>query len=565
MSIGNQTPGDDRQWNAADNGLRQVYTIVHDVSTDNIQFASSIDGGYVYTSNKPAIDATPGSCGQPGGCFSVATQDNHFGPLVVNQRTHMLYTVYIAPATAAELAAAQQQGANPNEHVAYLAVGNPCAVSCMPGKPLGPITWKDYPVYNGPTGTDLGHVFPSIAIDAGGAVYITWSDTHRVYLTRSTTPNTIPTTFPSSGSTAGWTTPAPVSATGLHSAMMPWLIGGKAGVVDMAWYAATLIAMNPACNGTEPTDDSSGVNNNCHNQWDVDFVQARYGSTGTPVLGKSDIQSTPVHNGSLCDQGLNCSIFGGDRTLLDYFEIALDPLGAANIAFASDYTTPGQAQIIYSRQCQGSSATTSNSIAYACGALQPGPPPVPASVCSGTNVVTDPTGDAVNPTTGSSDSTTQQADITAVSFSATATTLTTTMTIASLTSPPTPVAGTSDTYYYVVWTYSGKTYATLASEPQPDATAFSYGQFDPATNQLTTSNPATGTVSAGTPGTISVTVPLSGVGNPTIPSSTPAGAGVVNPYAYVFSGEGVAGTGLVYTHPDDQAPNSGYGPAWSVC
>ena len=308
---------------------------------------------------------------------------------------------------------------------------------------------------------------------------------------------------------------------------------------------------------------SSGVNNNCHDQWDVDFVQAAYGSGSKPVLLKSDVQAGPIHNGSLCDQGLNCTIFGGDRTLLDFFEIALDPAGAANISYASDIATPGQAEIIYSRQCRGPSATAANAISYSCGLLQPGPPPVPASQCSGTNVITDPSGDAVNP--AGAPGSTSQADITGASFSATATTLTTTLTIANLTAPPVPLAGTSDSYYYVVWSFNGHTYATLASEPQPDTVAYTYGEFNPATNQLTTSIATTGTLTAGTPGKISITVPLSGIGSPTFPSTTLAGAGVVNPYSYVFSGEGAAGTGVIFTHPDDRAPNSGFAPAWEVC
>jgi hypothetical protein len=220
---------------------------------------------------------------------------------------------------------------------------------------------------------------------------------------------------------------------------------------------------------------------------------------------------------------------------------------------------------MYSRQCRGLSGTSGNQISYPCHALQPPPLPIPVSVCSGTNVIVDPSGDATNPT--GAPGSTSQVDVTAVSFStdATAHTLTTTLAIANLTSPPQPIAGTTDSYYYVVWSYAGATYATLASEPSPDTFAFSYGPFDPSNNQLSTANPATGSVVAGSPGTISVTVPLSGIGNPTIPSSTLAGAAVVNPYAYTFSGEGVLGGGLVFIHPDDRAPNSRYGPAWSVC
>jgi hypothetical protein len=554
--LGNQTPGDDRQWNTADTKLGQVYTTVHDVATDNIQISSSTDGGYTYVSNTPAIQTDPGSCGLPSGCFSAATVDNHFGNLVVNPKTHEIYTVYVAPANAAENAAAQQPGANLNEHVVYVASGNPCAVTCTRGQPIGPITWTDHVVYTAPQGDDLAHVFPAIAIDSAGAIYVTWSDTHRVFMTHSTQPDTDGT----------WARPVPVSSSGLHSAMFPWIVAGGAGKVDLVWYAAKLDPNNPACaNAGEPQDDSQGVSNNCHNAWDVDFAQSRNATVAKPTFQHTDVIAQTIHNGSLCDQGTNCDIFGGDRTLLDFFQVALDPLGAANVAFASDIATPGQAQIIYSRQCEGLSATSAHSISYSCHKLQPGPPALPPSVCSGNDVITDPSGDAVNPTGAPASS--AQADITDVSFAtdAGAHTLTTTLTLSTLTAPPEPIAGTADTYYYVVWSFGGKTYATLASEPAPDTQAFSFGEFDTGTNQLTTSNPATGTVTAGSPGTISVTVPLSGIGNPTIPASTLGAAAVQHPYAMVFSGEGALGSGLVFVQPDDRAPNSGFGSAWSVC
>lgn len=92
----------------------------------------------------------------------------------------------------------------------------------------------------------------------------------------------------------------------------------------------------------------------------------------------------------------------------------------------------------------------------------------------------------------------------------TGTSLTTILTIANIASdPPTPITGTADTYYYVAWQTGGVWWATLASEPQPDSMAFTYGNFNTSTNQLTTSNATTGTVTTGSPGTTSITVPLS--------------------------------------------------------
>jgi hypothetical protein len=181
-------------------------------------------------------------------------------------------------------------------------------------------------------------------------------------------------------------------------------------------------------------------------------------------------------------------------------------------------------------------------------------------------VVTDPAGDAINPS--GAPGSTSQADVTNVAFSSDSTnhTLTTTMTIANLSK--TPINGTADTYYYVAWKFAGTWYATLDTEPTTGPVEFTYGKFDPGNNQLTSSNQATsGSFNTGVNGTISITVPLSGVGNPVIPVSkaNAANAAVTSPYAATISGEGAAGAGLVFIHPDDRAPNQGSGASWSVC
>ena len=191
--------------------------------------------------------------------------------------------------------------------------------------------------------------------------------------------------------------------------------------------------------------------------------------------------------------------------------------------------------------------------------------PLPYS-CSGVNVVTDAAGDAINPAPGGLGPT-SQADITAISFSADtpATTITTKMTLANLTSTPSP--GTTFTTYFVVWTSSnGKTYATETDVSPGPLVAFSWGEFNTSSNQLSTVNSTTGTFNPGVNGTITVNVPLSGVGNPTIPitdvNGTPA---VSNPYGLTIAGEGAVGGGLVFTQPMDRAPDSGFGQRWAVC
>ena len=218
-------------------------------------------------------------------------------------------------------------------------------------------------------------------------------------------------------------------------------------------------------------NDSNGVNNNCFDDWEVQFGQSR--NSGA-TFRLSDVKEL-VHIGSLCTQGLNCTVNNGNRNLLDFFQVALDPAGAANVAFADDVS--GTVNIEYTRQCAGVPAPRAVSRS-----------PIPAKrscprllrhirsaasrpMATWPRVATDPAGDAINPTGAGGDTT--PVDITNVQVRVTGTNLTTILTIANLaTDPPTPITGTSDTYYYVAWQTAGTWWATLASEPQPDSMAF---------------------------------------------------------------------------------------------
>lgn len=527
-----QNTGVDRQWNAADTGLGQVYMTVHD-GANEIQVYSSIDGGYTYLQSGQAIDATH---------LVNAQQNNHFGGLVVNPVDHKLYLAYIAPSAA---------GNNLPENQVMLAVGDPCAVSCTPGTPAV-TTWTDHVVFTGDPATgNFAHDFPGIAVDKAGRAYVSWTDTNHMFVAHESSP----------GSVDAWSAPVQADSTGEHSTMFPWMVGGADGNVDLVYYGSQLAPTAASCpTGASGTlGDGQGVNNNCFNQWSVRFSQSIDGGV---TFGDS-AASAINHLGSICDQGLACTVptVIGDRSLLDFFQVDLDPLGGAVISYESDPTVAN-----FTRQCTGVSATTGAAISRSCAALVAGASPPPAPQCSGAHVVTDPAGDAISPPGAPGDTST--ADITDVSFANdnTAKTLTTTMTISNLQTPP--MAGSTFTVYDVVWTApDGKIYATSAAFPDPTGVfSYSYGTFDPTTNQIVTAGTgATGTSTTGTNGTISVTVPYSGVGSPVIPVQTDVNPAVKNPYALTIAGEGAAGSGLVFNKPADRGPNTGFGADWSVC
>jgi hypothetical protein len=545
--IGQEVFGVDRQWQASDRGLDLHYLTVHDLATTNIQTAVSVDGGYTYLQNTPAItpEFMPGAASLDNG--------NHFGALAVDPSSHKLYIPFIG--------AAQDEPGGGSEHVVYVAVGDPCAVSCEPGALPGPISWTDYVVYTGKPGERLSHDFPALSLDRGGNLYLAWagdtgsSATNRVWLTHASVSD------PST-----WSAPTPVD-TGLnHSNMFPWLVSGAAGTVDVAWYASTLTGSGADCRGNSGTaDDSEGVNNNCHQDWRVAFAQST--DTGR-TFSVTDVTGTS-HRGSVCDQGLNCDLFGGDRTLLDFFDMDLDSAGGANIVYVDDSVTPGSAEIEYTRQCTGTSLTTGGSISRDCGPLAPTVASLPETTCDGTSTAPDRAGDAatvVGTTVG-----TDSVDIVDLGFADAGDHVDVTMTLVDLEN--TPPAGTTVQSYRASWTGpDGRPYGVEAELPVLLASGVA-GPWDTATDQPASdadgnslAEPVETTVATGPGGTITWSVPKTLIGSPTIPVAPGGTPAVGAPHAVTYLGEGSGDVTYVYwTVPADRAPNAGNGSSWSVC
>ena len=64
-----------------------------------------------------------------------------------------------------------------------------------------------------------------------------------------------------------------------------------------------------------------------------------------------------MHRGNICNQGLNCNIFGGNRDLLDFISVAIDGSGNANAVWTDDASQSPKA-VMYSKQIGG--PTTGN-------------------------------------------------------------------------------------------------------------------------------------------------------------------------------------------------------------
>jgi len=542
-----QVFGDDRMWQAADpqlnsGGFDTVFMTYHDISgPGNIEVSISADGGQTYVQSGPLITDVP--VAQWEGDLA----GNELGNIVARRDpvsgAMTLYSIFQTPDSAADNAS---QGANgtANFNRVYEAVGTVTDVP-YPGVPV--VVWHDYEVYHGPIGARYNKLFPVTVVDSAGKVYAIWTDGKSIL-------------YKADATGKGWDPAVPPSAIpdpfGLSTTLMPWAAAGSSGNIDVVFYGAT--------------GGASGNNDDPKNSWNVYMAQT---IDGGATWGVSKASDHVIHSGSICISGLNCNLSGnGDRTLLDFFQVSIDPTnGAADIAYADDHASPGSAVVYFTRQCTGASATTGASLVNDCVAP---PPPAPApqgTTCPGPQIL-DFTGDAPNNYPGGSGQNMDNLDITSASFgsSAGSANIDATLTIKDLEAPPTVEnPNITSALWTVYWQQAGTAnppggstwwYAQADSTGQGGTAAidFTDGSFDASADQYNTLNSITGEFNPGPNGTIVFHVPRADVGNPA------DGATLTNSFADTAGAYLVLGTGLRYVARGDRAPDSGYGADYHV-
>jgi len=176
-------------------------------------------------------------------------------------------------------------------------------------------------VYTAAPGTSLVNVFPSLAIDRAGNLYIAFSDSHSVLLTVS------------GDQAATWTIPVRVSnGSGTKSALGPWITAGDPGKVNITWW------------GT-----SSANNNDATAQWRIFFAQSQNALAGIPIFAQTTVTGV-MHQGAICTNGTGCA--SGTRNLAEYFAPGLYLDGSEMINYADDYNNPSPLAT-FTRQTSG--------------------------------------------------------------------------------------------------------------------------------------------------------------------------------------------------------------------
>jgi hypothetical protein len=267
---GSTLPADDRQWLASlDSNVvyitsKQLGVLL--AGTASIYVAKSTDGGvtfpFVTEVTTPELGVQPGDQGN----------------IVVDPRNGSVYTVFFG-VTGSQLYLAKSVNA-----------GN---------------TWMLKQVFQAPSNVSLVHVFPSVALDKAGNIFIAFSDGVGSFLTSSTDGG------------LSWSVPVRVNAgANAKTSVEPWVVAGDPGKVDVFFYG---------------TSDPSFNSNTAH--WSIYMAQSQNALAPVPTFTITAATGV-MHIGAICNNGTGCA--AGTRNLLEYFFPDVYPDGNVFVPYPDD-------------------------------------------------------------------------------------------------------------------------------------------------------------------------------------------------------------------------------------
>jgi hypothetical protein len=207
---------------------------------------------------------------------------------------------------------------SPRYGTTYLAMDRAQGISVAAFDTSGPKSVKEY------TAVANHHpvLFPTVAVDTAGTVYMTYTDdrNYQVYETH-TVGRLSSTQCSSTVTTACWTKPIAVNGGKVATTVMPWVVAGSKGRIDVVFYG-TDVTKAPTIN---------------YGPWYPYLDQSINATSAKPTWHQARMTDRPNHIEPVCLSGLGCTTNtgpGGDRELGDFFKVALDNKGRAVVSFA---------------------------------------------------------------------------------------------------------------------------------------------------------------------------------------------------------------------------------------
>jgi hypothetical protein len=409
---------DDRMWFAGTGSLAagnlnlyQDYDVVASPTGNQLVETISHDG----TTFTPVVNTNPGA-----DCIGVALHDcvtgneGISGNQVADPATG---NVYIAHTTT------NGSSGTPGVQVSEGKI--------TPGTPTT-ATWTESPNLDAPLCPDAscvdssgnpeelaGENFASIARDSDGYLYVAFtagpvdhasssdpnfgalSAPEQIYVVHSLEP------AGADPSALTWSAPARLTSVGTNT--FPWIVAGSGGRVDVAWYHTDTTSEQGTCASGSGTCTLYGAGSFQNAEWSVQMGQSLNANSASPAYTIANVSETFVKHGQICTNGIGCAT-GGDRSLGDFLQVAIDGQGAAVVSYVFDTSADTSAgedagPEVISRQLSGPSL-----LASAGSVTQNGGPGLDMGF------VSDPTADAFYPANGSRTAAPGNLDLTGASL-----------------------------------------------------------------------------------------------------------------------------------------------------
>ena len=231
-----------------------------------------------------------------------------------------------------------------------------------PGQRTG-IAYRNIALPTSPGGGGPGHLFPAMAVDKAGNVFAAWIDTNdsNVYYSYSNDQGT------------SWSSPVQVNTAPSVTNEFIWAQAGANGTLALSWYG-TDTAGQPDSFPSWANDPNGATSVKWYGYLGV-LTKA---NSAFATIAQQRFTEKPMHYGQICNQGIGCTVSGGDRQMADYFGFNLDKAGAIRIVYDDTTNQHNGAGLFEARQLTGKTILGTNLKG--------------ATVTK--NPVTDPTGDA---------------------------------------------------------------------------------------------------------------------------------------------------------------------------
>jgi hypothetical protein len=208
-----------------------------------------------------------------------------------------------------------------------------------------------YANYNGPRtpgGGDVLNLFPALATDAAGHVYMAWIDatSFALYYAFSTNEG------------RSWSAPVRVNSGGAVTNEFDWAQAGAAGTLALAWYSTDKAVPGGSDNMPSSLTD---LGNATKYQWFGYAALVTKADTARPKVAQARFTAKPMHYGAICNAGTACATdLSADRQMADFFGFDIGKDGGLRIVFNDTTNELDGAGLHYTRQIAGTSALGSN-------------------------------------------------------------------------------------------------------------------------------------------------------------------------------------------------------------